>query len=94
MRNQTQRRPEDRLAADLGMTTADLERIVRHERARDRAGRLADSLRMVLAGAGYTSGHVTPEVLRRNGNGLNVPILHLDDARSILAEIDAPIGGA
>lgn len=40
MRNQTQRRPEQRIADDLGMTAADLERIVRHERARMLAPRM------------------------------------------------------
>lgn len=47
---------------------------------------LLEALTRVVAGAGYTSGYADTGTLRKNGMGLNVPILFLDEARAAIAK--------
>lgn len=79
-RHRARATPEQRIAADLGLTTADLDRIVRHERARRLGPRMEEALRgLLLHGP-------KPKGIRMDYHYT----LHRAEAGRILTEIDAP----
>ena len=77
--------PEQRIAADLGLDMADLERIVRAERARRLAPRLHNVVRELAGAVAEAVACDDPSAL---GSIVAGP---MDDASAILARIDAPV---
>ena len=88
MQNQAQRRPEQRIADDLGLTLDELTAVVKQERAVQRARRLVQALRdLVEEARDLAADQVDRLVCDDDWDTLG-------DADALLAEIDAPIGGA